>query len=52
MSLFEASGAEFEIYDRLRDVPPYDKHCDTEETPQALRESARCARSSAQPARG
>jgi len=42
--LFEAEGAEFEIYHGLRDIPPYDEDYDTEETPEAvsrLREAAR-----------
>ena len=34
--LFEAEGAEFEIYDRLRDVPPYDEDCDTERAPESV----------------
>jgi chromate reductase, NAD(P)H dehydrogenase (quinone) len=34
--LFEAEGAEFEIYDGLRDVPPYDEDCDTEDAPEAV----------------
>jgi chromate reductase len=34
--LFEAEGAEFEIYDGLRDVPPYDADEDTEEAPEAV----------------
>ena len=44
--LFEAEGAEFEIYDGLRDVPPYDEDCDTERAPEAvsrIREAVRDA---------
>jgi len=44
--LFEAEGAEFEIYDRLRDVPPYDEDCDIEQAPEAvsrIREAVRGA---------
>jgi len=44
--LFEAEGAEFEIYDRLRDVPPYDEDCDIEQSPEAvsrIREAVRDA---------
>ena len=39
--LFEADGAEFEIYHGLREIPPYDEDYDTEEAPEASRESAR-----------
>jgi chromate reductase len=34
--LFEAEGAEFEIYDGLRDIPPYDEDYDTEDAPEAV----------------
>lgn len=34
--LFEAEGAEFEIYHGLRDIPPYDEDCDTENAPEAV----------------
>ena len=34
--LFEAEGAEFEIYDGLRDIPPYDADEDTDEAPVAV----------------
>jgi len=34
--LFEAEGAEFEIYDGLRDIPPYDEDYDTEDAPAAV----------------
>src|SRR4029077_15262785 len=34
--LFEAEGAEFEIYRGLRDIPPYDEDCDTEGAPDAV----------------
>jgi len=34
--LFEAEGAEFEIYHGLRDIPPYDEDYDTEEAPEAV----------------
>jgi chromate reductase len=34
--LFEAEGAEFEIYGGLRDIPPYDEDYDTEEAPEAV----------------
>ena len=33
--LFEAEGAEFEIYDGLRDIPPYDEDDDVENGPEA-----------------
>jgi chromate reductase len=44
--LFEADGAEFEIYHGLREVPPYDEDYDTEEAPEAvsrIREAVRDA---------
>ncbi len=44
--LFEAEGAQFEIYDGLREIPPYDEDCDTEDAPEAvsrLREAVRNA---------
>jgi chromate reductase, NAD(P)H dehydrogenase (quinone) len=44
--LFEAAGAEFEIYDGLRDVPPYDEDCDNEQAREAvsrIREAVRDA---------
>jgi chromate reductase len=34
--LFEAEGAQFEIYDRLRRVPPYDEDDDVEDAPTAV----------------
>lgn len=34
--LFEAEGAEFEIYDGLRDIPAYDADLDTENAPAAV----------------
>jgi chromate reductase len=34
--LFEADGAEFEIYDGLRDIPPYDADDDTDVPPAAV----------------
>ena len=34
--LFEAEGAEFEIYDGLRDIPPYDEDDDNEFGPEAV----------------
>ena len=34
--LFEAEGAEFEIYDGLRDIPPYDEDDDVENGPEAV----------------
>jgi chromate reductase len=34
--LFEAEGAKFEIYDGLRDIPPYDEDYDTEDAPEAV----------------
>jgi len=34
--LFEAEGAEFEIYDGLRDIPPYDEDDDVEDAPEAV----------------
>jgi chromate reductase len=34
--LFEAAGAEFEIYRGLRDIPAYDEDCDTEQAPEAV----------------
>jgi chromate reductase, NAD(P)H dehydrogenase (quinone) len=44
--LFEAEGVEFEIYDGLRDIPPYDEDYDTEDAHEAvsrLREAVRDA---------
>jgi len=44
--LFEAEGAEFEAYDGLRNVPPYDEDCDTDQAPEAvsrIREAVRDA---------
>ena len=44
--LFEAEGAEFEIYHGLRDIPPYDEDYDTEGAPDAvsrIREAVRDA---------
>jgi chromate reductase len=44
--LFEAEGAEFEIYHGLRDIPPYDEDYDTEDAPEAvsrMREAVRDA---------
>jgi chromate reductase len=34
--LFEAEGAELEIYDGLRDIPPYDEDDDVENGPEAV----------------
>src|SRR4051812_40313273 len=34
--LFEAEGAEFEIYDGLRDLPAYDEDADLGDTPEAV----------------
>jgi chromate reductase, NAD(P)H dehydrogenase (quinone) len=34
--LFEAEGAEFEIYDGLRDIPPYDEDDDVDGGPEAV----------------
>jgi chromate reductase len=34
--LFKAEGAEFEIYDGLRDIPPYDEDDDVENGPEAV----------------
>jgi chromate reductase len=34
--LFEAEGAEFEIYHGLRDIPPYDEDYDTGDAPDAV----------------
>ena len=34
--LFEAEGVEFEIYDGLKDVPPYDEDDDSEDAPEAV----------------
>ena len=34
--LFEAEGAEFEIYDGLRDIPPFDEDEDVEPAPEAV----------------
>jgi chromate reductase, NAD(P)H dehydrogenase (quinone) len=45
-ALFEAEGAEFEIYHGLRDIPPYDEDYDTEDAPEAvsrIREAVRKA---------
>ena len=44
--LFEADGAEFEIYHGLREIPPYDEDYDTEDAPEAvsrIREAVRDA---------
>jgi chromate reductase, NAD(P)H dehydrogenase (quinone) len=44
--LFEAEGARFEIYDGLRDIPPYDEDYDTEDAAEPvsrLREAVRDA---------
>jgi chromate reductase len=44
--LFESEGAEFQVYDGLRDIPPYDEDCDTDQPPQAvsrIREAVRNA---------
>jgi chromate reductase, NAD(P)H dehydrogenase (quinone) len=44
--LFEAEGAEFEIYQGLREIPPYDEDYDTEDAPEAvswIRETVRDA---------
>src|ERR1700704_6979207 len=44
--LFEAEGAEFEIYGGLREIPPYDEDYDAEEAPEAvsrIREAVRDA---------
>jgi chromate reductase len=44
--LFEADGAEFQIYHGLREIPPYDEDDDTEEAPEAvsrIRETVRDA---------
>jgi chromate reductase, NAD(P)H dehydrogenase (quinone) len=44
--LFEAEGAEFEVYHGLRDIPPYDEDLDTANTPEAvsrIREAVRVA---------
>jgi chromate reductase, NAD(P)H dehydrogenase (quinone) len=44
--MFEAEGAEFEIYLGLRDIPPYDEDVDTEHAPEAvsrIREAVRDA---------
>jgi len=34
--LFEAEGVEFEIYDGLKDIPPYDEDDDTDAGPEAV----------------
>src|SRR3984893_2473209 len=34
--VFEAEGAEFEVYHGLRDIPPYDEDYDTEKAPEAV----------------
>jgi len=34
--LFEAEGVEFEVYDGLRDIPPYDADDDVEDAPAAV----------------
>jgi chromate reductase len=44
--LFEDDGVQFEIYDQLKDVPPYDVDDDLEDAPDAvsrLREAVRAA---------
>lgn len=35
-ALFEAEGAELEIYHGMRDIPPYDEDYDTEDVPEAV----------------
>jgi chromate reductase len=35
-ALFEAEGADFEIYDGLRDIPPYSEDDDVEDAPAAV----------------
>src|SRR6476660_1535310 len=39
--LFEAEGVEFEIYDGLRDIPPYDADDDTAAAVSQIREAVR-----------
>jgi len=34
--LFEAEGAQFELYDGLKDIPPYDQDDDVEDGPEAV----------------
>jgi chromate reductase len=34
--LFETEGVEFEIYDGLKDIPPYDEDDDAEDAPTAV----------------
>lgn len=34
--LFEAEGVEFEVYDGMRDIPPYDADDDTDVAPEAV----------------
>jgi chromate reductase len=44
--LFEAEGAEFDVYHGLRDIPAYDEDYDTEDAPEAvlrIREAVRDA---------
>jgi chromate reductase, NAD(P)H dehydrogenase (quinone) len=44
--LFEHEGVEFEIYDQLKDVPPYDEDDDIEDAPEAvsrIRDAVRAA---------
>ena len=44
--LFEHEGVEFELYDRLKDVPPYDEDDDVADAPEAvsrIREAVRAA---------
>jgi chromate reductase, NAD(P)H dehydrogenase (quinone) len=44
--LFKADGAEFEIYDGLREIPPYDEDYDTKDAPESvsrIREAVRDA---------
>jgi chromate reductase, NAD(P)H dehydrogenase (quinone) len=44
--LFEADGVEFEIYDGLKNIPPYDEDDDLEDGPEAvsrIRETVRAA---------
>ena len=44
--LFEAEGVEFEIYDRLKEIPPYDEDDDGRGAPEAvsqIREAVRAA---------
>src|ERR1700690_3641602 len=43
-TLFEAEGAEFEIYQGLRDIPAYDEDYDTQDVPGAVAQIRKAVR--------